>query len=220
MKNSINTNLKPEEIEQLCKSENDLIKHIKTRLALHEPVSFIYKKTKSVEAAVLIPLFFKDGQAHLLFTKRTQTVEHHKGQISFPGGKRDDTDIHLEETALRETDEEMGIKKNDIIVLGQTDRFLTNTHYMVTPFVGTFYHPYQYKVNSIEIERIIEVPLLDLCRDDVFEIKPYTRNKETWQVHYYHFNSDIIWGVTGFLLSNFLTIVFGLPRNIFSQIDK
>jgi 8-oxo-dGTP pyrophosphatase MutT (NUDIX family) len=164
------------------------------------------------KAAVIIPVFFKNQEAHLLFTKRTDKVEHHKGQISFPGGMQDPVDQDLRETALRETWEEMGIRHEDVKILGRTDNFLTNTNFMVTPFVAHFPYPYPYSINEGEIARVIEVPLSDLIKPAVFKIEKWKRNGVLWDVHFYSYNGDTIWGVTGFLLSNFLSLVFGLSR--------
>ena len=213
MKNSADRSFSYDKVLELCKSESKLKKYLSHRLTNHRPKQYIYKKIKSRPAAVLIPIFFKEGQAHLLFTKRTEYVEHHKGQISFPGGSRDREDTSLQITALRETEEEVGIKSNDIHIIGQTDVFLTNTHFLVTPFVGFFYHPYDYCINDDEIDQLIEAPLAHFLNDDIFEIKPYEKNGHQWQVHFYHYKGELVWGVTGFLLSNFLSIVFELDRN-------
>ncbi|HGY57448.1 MAG TPA: CoA pyrophosphatase [Caldithrix abyssi] len=199
----------------LCHSEKDLKKHIRSKLTAHKPRRYIYKDAPYTEAAVLIPIFFKDGQAHVLFTRRTEIVEHHKGQVSFPGGKRDETDTDLLTTALRESEEEVGLQSDDVTILGQTDVFLTNTHYLVTPYVGFFPYPYNFKISRGEIAHLIETPLLHLMQDRHFEIKPWQKGNETWMVHFYYFNDETIWGVTGFLLSNFLSVVFGLERNNF-----
>ncbi len=215
MKNSGSPSPDLNYLHELFFSKEKLVSHLTMRLDRHETKEYIYKNTESVDAAVLIPVYFKDGEAHLLFTKRTENLEHHKGQISFPGGRKDDTDKDLLETALRETDEEIGIRKNDISVLGQTDIFLTNTHFLVTPYVGIFDYPYSFTVNKAEIDRLIHVPLSFLVRDDVFEVRAYNKNGYTWRLHYYHAGSDVIWGVTGFLLSNFLSIAFGFQRNHF-----
>jgi 8-oxo-dGTP pyrophosphatase MutT (NUDIX family) len=161
---------------------------------------------------VIIPLFFKNQEPHLLFTKRTDKVEHHKGQISFPGGMEDKTDNNLMETALRETWEEMGIKSEDITILGRTDNFLTNTNFMVTPYVGHFPYPYPYNINEDEISSILEVPLSHLLNPEIFRIEKWKRNGVLWDVHFYDYNGENIWGVTGFLLSNFLSIIFNIFR--------
>ena len=190
-----------------------LYSFVEHKLSNHEHTVYKYADVRYKHAAVLIPLFFKDGEAHLLFTKRTDKVETHKGQISFPGGMADETDDKLRETALRETWEEMGIKSNDIQLLGKTDRFLTNTNFMVTPYVGYFPYPYNFVISTDEIDRIIEVPISHLLKPEIFEIKLWVRDGIKWNIHFYNYNGDIIWGVTGFLLSNFLSIVFSINRN-------
>jgi 8-oxo-dGTP pyrophosphatase MutT (NUDIX family) len=214
MKNSIK-----DEWVELLSNKDKLYKHIKETLHYRKQKSFIYKQGPNIPAAVLIPLFFKNNQAHILFTKRTTNVGTHKGQISFPGGKKDDTDPDLGFTALRETREEVGILESDVDVLGKTDLFLTNTDFMVTPFVGTFEDPYHYKPNMDEIEKLIEVPLLHLLDDSIFRVQKLTRNGFKWNIHYYYYNEDIIWGVTGFLLSNFLSIIFGMQRDKLTEIN-
>jgi 8-oxo-dGTP pyrophosphatase MutT (NUDIX family) len=185
---------------------------IKDRLEQHQHKIHKYADVPYRDAAVLIPLFFFDGHAHVLFTKRTDKVEHHKGQISFPGGMKDKTDHNLLDTALRESWEEMGIKRQDVTLLGRSDTFLTNTNFMVTPFVGYYPYPYDYVVNSGEISKVIEVPLAHLLDPEIFEKKTWERDGYMWRVHFYHYQNEQIWGVTGFLLSNFLDIVFGTNR--------
>lgn len=219
MKNSVDRKIELEKSLKLCQSEKDLVNHIATVLAHYKPQKYIYKKTKSKPAAVLIPIFFKQKQAHILFTKRTDYVEHHKGQISFPGGSRDVSDGSLMLTALRETEEEVGIKSNDVTILGKTDVFLTNTHFLITPFVGFYKYPYPYNINDGEIDRLIEIPLAHFFNHTIFAIKSFEKDGYRWKVHYYKYGKELIWGITGFLLSNFLSIVFGFNRNI-SEIKR
>jgi len=202
-------------IPELCRSQKKLIQHISGKLDKHKNRDYIYTQTQWQDAAVLIPLFFKNGEAHLLFTKRTEFLRHHKGQVSFPGGKFDKSDKNLEKTAVRETFEEIGLKKDDINVLGKTDKFLTNTHFLVQPYAGFFPYPYNFKVNSGEIDRLIEVPIQHLTDENFFEVKFISYNDQLWPIHYYYYNDDVIWGVTGFLLSNFLNIAFGLNKELF-----
>lgn len=199
-------------LDEYFKDPGILYNYIEQKLTEHKHKVYKYAEVPYKHAAVLIPLFFKNGEVHLLFTKRTDKVETHKGQISFPGGMADETDERLRATALRETWEEMGIKSSDIKILGKTDKFLTNTNFMVTPYVGYFPYPYNFKISEDEIERIIEIPLSHLIKPDIFEIKPWERDGIKWRVHYYNYNGDVIWGVTGFLLSNFLQIVFTLKH--------
>jgi 8-oxo-dGTP pyrophosphatase MutT (NUDIX family) len=194
-----------DDFEQLCT-------YIENCLTNRHLKSYTYMDNYIRTAAVLIPLYSKGGHTYVLFTKRTDKVEHHKGQISFPGGMHDKEDGALENTALRETWEEMGIHPSDIKILGRTDNFLTNTRFLVSPFVGRIPYPYDYIVNEDEIDRIIEVPLRALLDPQIFKIKQIERDGIIWDLHYYFYNSDMIWGVTGFLVSNFLSIVFDMDR--------
>ncbi len=219
MKTNISEQLLPQAWETLCRSQRELQSLISQKLQQHRQRSYRYLDNTGRPAAVLIPLFFKDGQAYLLFTKRTENMEHHKGQISFPGGSYDAADSDLSVTALRETEEEVGIRVADITLLGQTDKLLTTSGFLITPFVGIFTYPYKFKVNPGEIERLIEVPLIELLDETIFTLKPFSAAGNTWLVHYYGVGEDVIWGVTGFLLSNFLSIVFGLNRTVISEQD-
>lgn len=206
MKNTVK-----EQLADLCFDSVKLKSFIQQKLHKRQPQTYLFSDQPATPAAVLVPLFFKDDQAHMLFTKRTEHLSQHKGQIAFPGGKADDEDKNLLHTALRETDEEVGIKPGHVQVLGRTDNFLTNTFFLVSPFVGMYDHPYPYQVNHDEIDRLIEVPLQHLLQPDVFELKPFKKNGQTWMIHYYYYQQDVIWGVTGFLLSNFLSILTGEP---------
>jgi 8-oxo-dGTP pyrophosphatase MutT (NUDIX family) len=198
--------------DRLIDDFDALCSFISERLSGRNLKSYTYPNDSSRKAAVLIPLYHKNDQTHLLFTKRTEKVEHHKGQISFPGGMHDAEDSDLEVTALRETWEEMGIHDRDITILGRTDKFLTNTGFMVSPFVGRFPYPYDFIINEDEIARVIEVPLRDLLNPDIFKMKQIKKDGILWDIHYYFYNNEMIWGVTGFLLSNFLSLIFELQR--------
>ena len=192
--------------------ELQLIKHIENKLKSHPIKTYKYANVPYIRAGVLIPLFFKQGEPHILFTKRSDKVEHHKGQIAFPGGRYDDEDKDICETALRETWEEMGIPGRDVKILGRTDDFLTNTNFMITPYIGVITYPYYSNPNTDEIEDVYEIPLRTLIDPEIFEVKTLFRNGYNWKVHYYHCDNILIWGVTGFLVSNFLSIVFNINR--------
>ena len=211
-KSTANSEQRQFDLQRLCTSQRDLRAHITAKLERHTPQRHLFSDQPGTPAAVLIPIFFKDNQAHLLFTLRSDNLEHHKSQISFPGGKRETTDRSLEETALREAQEEIGLNPEHVDILGRTDDFLTNTFFLVTPYVGLFDYPYPFKVNGGEIERLIEVPLTALLDERNFSVQPWEKNGHVWQVHYYRYGQDVIWGVTGFILSNFLAIVFDVQR--------
>lgn len=170
-----------------------------------------------IPAAVIIPFFRKNDQAHILFTLRSDTVEHHKGQVSFPGGAREPQDDTLEQTARRETEEEVGIPADAITVIGQLDDFPTISDFLVTPFVGTIPYPYPSDPNHHEVADLLEVPLDLFLSDRHFEIEERTYKGRRWPVYYYYFGDAVIWGVTGYIINRFVEQVFGYnpaPRSI------
>ncbi len=113
-----------------------------------------------VPSAVLLPIYYKQGQYYILFTKRTGKVKEHKGQISFPGGAYQDGDRTLLDTALRECAEEIGVMAEEIEVLGELDDAATQTSgYIISPFVVIIPWPYPFKVDQWETEEIIEIPI-------------------------------------------------------------
>ena len=111
-----------------------------------------------VPSAVLLPIYYKWEQYYILFTKRTEKVQAHKGQISFPGGAYQDGDETLVNTALRECEEEIGLMAHHVEVLGELDDVVTKTSsYIISPFVALIPWPYQFKVNGEEAEEIIRL---------------------------------------------------------------
>ncbi|MEQ8222943.1 MAG: CoA pyrophosphatase [Candidatus Eremiobacterota bacterium] len=168
------------------------------------------KDNGSISAAVLIPIFFKHGEEHLLFTKRTETVETHRGQISFPGGVRDKSDKTLEETALRESFEEIGLIREDIDTLGALDDFITGTGYCIYPLVGIIPYPYDFKVSEKEVAEILEVPVSTLLdRRNYIEDRNYIYKGKPYDYCAFKYGKHNIWGTTGRIVRNFLTLFYG-----------
>ena len=114
-------------------------------------------------AAVLVPLAYFRGEWLLLFTRRTERLESHKGQVSFPGGACDEGETTPEQTALREADEEIGMRPADVKVLGRLSQMITVSSFRVTPVVGVIPWPYTFKVAGIEVARVFTIPLLWLA---------------------------------------------------------
>jgi 8-oxo-dGTP pyrophosphatase MutT (NUDIX family) len=173
-----------------------------------------------IPAAIIIPFFNIDDKTHLLLTLRTDTVEHHKGQVAFPGGAREEQDSGLQETALRETYEEVGIPPGIVNVIGQLDDFPTITDFLVTPYVATIPYPYPHQINHHEVAEILEVPLALFLSDNAFEMKEKKFGGKTYPVYYYYFNHAVIWGVTGFIINRFIELVFDYnpaPKSILSD---
>jgi len=158
-------------------------------------------------AAVLVPLFRKERACHLLFTKRTDQVKHHKGEISFPGGMVDEEDSELEKTALREAFEEIGLKEKDVQIIGVLDDIVTATEFIVTPIVGYFPYPYAFQLSKVEIEELIEVPLFYLFNEKCFGEKMIHQGDCQRVVYSYQYGQYIIWGATAKILKQFLDLL-------------
>jgi 8-oxo-dGTP pyrophosphatase MutT (NUDIX family) len=160
-------------------------------------------------AGVLIPLFLDNGEYKILFTKRTQLVEHHKGQISFPGGAVDEDDKSPKDTALREACEEVGLKKKDVYVLGRIDDTMTVvSDFVVHAFVGLVPYPYEFKINTIEVERLIKVPL-NLFHPKNSRARRYVAEYDGSTYHgiAFEYEGDIIWGATARMMDRFMEII-------------
>ena len=188
-------------------SKEAIYRILSARQYAHRPDS-----TTSIPAAVIVPLFQKeDASWHILFTKRTESVATHRGQISFPGGMREPGDRTLEETALREVEEEIGIPAHEIELLGRLDDQGTRaTQFMITPFVGVIPFPHHLKVNQKEIDHIIEVPVQHFLGADALRSSLYVLNDMPYTTYYSSYQGHLIWGATAIILKGFLDIIF--PR--------
>ncbi len=160
-------------------------------------------------AGVLIPLYKEDDRHYVLFTKRTDTVEHHKGQISFPGGSVDQEDASIKETALREAREEIGLFEEDVEVLGRLDDLLTlASEFIVHPVVGIIPSPYEFKLNPFEVKRLIRVPWEELVSQDLEDrVYQIESDGQTYLSPAYEHNGDLIWGATARMIKNFISII-------------
>lgn len=158
-------------------------------------------------AAVLILLYPKEGIPYVLLTKRTSIVEHHKGQISFPGGSADEGDRSLIETALRETTEEIGLDASTVQILGLYDDQWTPTGFSITPVVGHLLSLPRLQLNHHEVEEIVEIPVSLFLDSANVEIRRMERAGKTVDVHYYRYGDYEIWGATAAILRSFLADV-------------
>jgi len=161
-----------------------------------------------VPAAVLVPLFLEGGEYQILFTKRTEQLNHHRGEISFPGGVCHPEDGSARETALRETWEEVGIRPEDVDVLGELDDCYSVHNYLVTPVVGIFPAACTLQVNPAEIERLITAPLAHFLRPEVFRVEDWSWRGRIHPVYFYTYQGDEIWGLTAAILKQFLDLTF------------
>jgi 8-oxo-dGTP pyrophosphatase MutT (NUDIX family) len=147
-------------------------------------------------AAVLVPLFKKEDELHLLMGLRTDRVLKHKRQVSFPGGTCDPEDKDVVATALREAWEEVGLDPKDVEVLGLQGDIQTFTGFLVTPVVGRIPYPYPFRLSEDEVEQLLEVPwsVFSEGRGHRQECMEYEGKEHV--VDFYDFEDQIIWGAT------------------------
>jgi 8-oxo-dGTP pyrophosphatase MutT (NUDIX family) len=159
---------------------------------------------KLTRAAVLMALFKKRNVWHLLMTKRSDEVEHHKGQISFPGGAVDLGDKNIVATALRETEEEIGLDSGDVEILGIYDDHATPTGFVITPIVGYIKKLPSLSPGEQEVVEILEVPVslfLDPAKERMVQME---RRGMKVDVYFYNFGKHEIWGATARISRDFL----------------
>ncbi len=161
-------------------------------------------------AAVLIPIYQVHEEFHIVLTKRTDRVEHHKGEISFPGGARDPADADLVATALRESHEEIGLHPMHVEVIGRVDDFITVSQFHVTPYVGLIdpaEAPYLWQAQAREVAEILEVPLPHLLDPANLVRDPRTMpDGRVIEQESYRWGEHLVWGATARMLKNFLEV--------------
>lgn len=164
------------------------------------------KETRLKCAAVLVPLVWERDEWHLLYTRRTNKVDSHKGQVSFPGGACDDDEITPEQTALREAEEEIGLEPNHVKLLGRLANLITVSYFRVTPIVGVVKWPTVFRVGEHEVARVFTIPLGWLANPSnrwQFE-RPGTNRG---LIAYHPYDGELLWGATARMTVDFLTIL-------------
>jgi 8-oxo-dGTP pyrophosphatase MutT (NUDIX family) len=159
-----------------------------------------------IRAGVLIPLVRRGNEIELLFTRRTDTVLTHKGQISFPGGQREDSDVETVETALRESYEEIGLEPSRVTVLGELDDVFTAvSSFVITPVVGLVEGGIDnLRLAPDEVKSLLLVPVTQLLDSDIHTTETRNVGEQQYRIHYYTIGDDIIWGATGRIVYQFL----------------
>lgn len=160
-----------------------------------EPTQDFPLRVASKPAAVLFPII-RRPQLSVLFTLRAKHLNHHAGQISFPGGRYDDTDADLTETALRECEEEIGLQRSKIEIIGNIQPFRTISRYEVTPFIGLVDTEFELVINDAEVEDVFEVPLHFLVNQNNHFEHIVKRNNLEYPVYFIPWQDKLIWGAT------------------------
>ncbi len=159
-------------------------------------------------AAVLVPLLAVDGEPSLLFTRRSNLLPHHQGQIAFPGGGHDPEDPDLAATALREAQEEIGLDPAHVRLLGPLDDLETMaTRFVITPFVGVVPHPYDFRPSPDEVDLIFTVPLGRLESPDALRRELWDFGGRKVPIDVYAVDGHVIWGATQRITQNLLAVL-------------
>jgi 8-oxo-dGTP pyrophosphatase MutT (NUDIX family) len=157
----------------------------------------------NTDAAVLVPLFVRGDELHAVFTKRRDDLRRHAGEISFPGGRQDFPDEDLRVTALREAEEEIGLPRDDVELIGAlppTGTFVTG--YRIHPFVGSIQEGYEWKAQPNEVEVVLELSLPDLVRG--FEMRRLIRKGVPIKTPTYCVRDNLVWGATARIVQHLL----------------
>ena len=161
----------------------------------------------STSAAVLVPLIEQDGELHIVFTTRAKHLRHHPGQVSFPGGKSDETDQSLIDTALRESYEEIGLLPELVTPIGWLPTHHTITNFTIYPLVGLIKKEPEFNINYDEVNDVFFAPLNHFITRQTHSTISPTFNNSHHKVHFMPYQGRMIWGATAAILDK-LTLHF------------
>jgi 8-oxo-dGTP pyrophosphatase MutT (NUDIX family) len=177
------------------------------RELLGKHVSIEIEAPQLRRACVLIPLIRGHGSWSVLFTRRAENLAAHGGQIAFPGGAVENGEA-LSDAAIRETQEEVGIPPSDVELIGRLDDLITNSGFLVAPFVGVIHEPIDYVMQESEVVEVFEVPLDALLDPEKPEVRYVSFRNRKYPAYFYPYEQYEIWGLTGRMLKAFLDIVW------------
>ena len=181
--------------------------HQKMRVIYDQSIELPFSKINSTQAAVLILLYLADNEIYFFLTKRTDELKHHKGQISLPGGTQEGNE-KLIDTALRETQEEIGINKTSISIIGTiTPLFVPVTGFMIYPFIGYSLNKLNPKPDPVEVATIFSVNISDLLNKENRTTEQRNIRGYDVQVPYFKLNDYQVWGATSMILSEFRDLI-------------
>ncbi|HEY9077276.1 MAG TPA: CoA pyrophosphatase [Anaerolineaceae bacterium] len=165
--------------------------------------------TEYSRAAVLIGLIRIDERLDLLYIRRSQNVITHKGQVAFPGGRQEDTDHDAVDTALREAEEEIGLERDNVQILGTLPFILTPTNFLITPVVGWIKNKFQIRLQKSEVDRVFTIPLNWLANPEHHSRRSYQSltGLRHGVIFYKPYDGETLWGVTAEITQRFINIL-------------
>ncbi|MDG2365988.1 MAG: CoA pyrophosphatase [Candidatus Marinimicrobia bacterium] len=181
--------------------------HLITKVQSKIEFNFPESSKDAKKASVLILLFPDSNNIHFFLTQRTLSVEHHKGQISLPGGTCEKNEKTIN-TALRETEEEIGVDKNEVEIIGELTPFFTPTSgFIVHPFIGWCNRRPKTNKQTDEVHALFSASLSQLLNDQILELENWNLRGYEAKVPFYNFDGHKVWGVTAAILSEFKLIL-------------
>ncbi|MBN1253353.1 MAG: CoA pyrophosphatase [Bacteroidales bacterium] len=188
--------------------------HLQAKMAPKERLNNYNPNPKFAKrGGVLLLLHYSDNELYMTFIKRAEDEGIHSGQIAFPGGKFEKTDINIIETSLREANEEIGIDKNAVEVIGTlTNLYIPVSNYNVYPTVGFCTSEPRFVINKREVERVFTVPLKEFFKHENIKFGAITVRGQNIKTPFYEIENQIIWGATAMIMSEFVEI----SKNIYS----
>lgn len=167
-------------------------------------------------AAVLICLYYQAQQLHVIFTQRALHLKHHAGQVSFPGGKAEDFDANLVETAYREAKEEIGLNIEQLKLLGNLPIYKTISGFAVKPIVSIYQTSLDIKqdlvIDANEVDSVFSVPLAYLMQENNYHIEKLRRCEESLPVYFIPYQNKMIWGATAGMLAQLKSHINSHPQ--------
>jgi 8-oxo-dGTP pyrophosphatase MutT (NUDIX family) len=188
-----------------------LFEELATRLKEHPGHPLDLPGVELREAAVLVPLTVHNAVPVAIFTRRADTLRRHAGQISFPGGVRDPGDATPLHVALREVQEEVGVRPEDVQVLGMLDEIPTITEFRVVPFVGRLTPETLLSADPGEIAEVIEVPLQALFEPARQRVEKRLVRGAERDIYFFEYEGHTFWGATARIVRNLLDVARDLP---------
>lgn len=162
---------------------------------------------KQRRACVLIPLIRTDGGWSILFTKRSENLTAHKGQIAFPGGAVEPGEA-FEQAAVREAYEEVGIPPAHVELIGRLDDVITGSGFLVAPFAGVIHEPFDVVIQEAEVVEVFQVPVDALLNGTNPDVRYVAYREKQYPAYFYRHDQYEIWGLTGRILKAFLDLVW------------
>jgi len=198
--------------QKLSQSLPGITSHLKMAPGFRktELLSNRFDQSKAKLSAVLILLFSENNRLKIAFIKRSEYDGVHSGQIAFPGGRFETTDADFEQTALRETFEEIGVPSNDIEIMGQlSDLYISPSNFLVKVFVGYCDRKPEFVIDRKEVQSVIEINIDDFRNSNAISEKEFfsTSNKFIISAPCYSVNQVDIWGATAMILTEFLDML-------------